>query len=82
MSRTLGPQKDYPELVAKLSGGVVNRKLRFAAMTAALAEDGLLLYVPKNCRLEQPLLVQILAAAGDHQTSFLFILLFGWKLGH
>jgi len=64
-------EKDYPELVAKLSGSVVKpEESKFAAMTAALAEEGLLLYVPKNCRLEQPLLVQILAAAGDHQASF------------
>jgi len=64
-------EKDYPELVAKLVGSVVKpEESKFAAMTAALAEDGLLLYVPKNCRLEQPLLVQILAAAGDHQATF------------
>jgi len=64
-------EKDYPELVAKLAGSVVKpEESKFAAMTAALAEDGLLLYVPKNCRLEQPLLVQILAAAGDHQATF------------
>jgi len=64
-------EKDYLELVAKLAGSVVKpEESKFAAMTAALAEGGLLLYVPKNCRLEQPLLVQILAAAGDHQATF------------
>ena len=69
-------EKDYPELVAKLVGSVVKpEESKFAAMTAALAEDGLLLYVPKNCRLEQPLLVQILAAAGDHQATFTYTLI-------
>ncbi len=69
-------EKDYPELIAKLAGSVVKPEAsKFAAMTAALAEDGLLLYVPKNCRLEQPLLVQILAAAGDHQATFTYTLI-------
>jgi Fe-S cluster assembly protein SufD len=64
-------EKEYPELVAKFAGSVVKPdESKFAAMTAALAEDGFLLYVPTNCRLEKPFLVQILAAAGNHQATF------------
>jgi Fe-S cluster assembly protein SufD len=46
----------YPELVQRIAGQVVRpEEGKFAAMAAALAQSGVLLYVPKGVRLEQPL---------------------------
>ncbi len=46
----------YPELVRRIAGRVVRpEEGKFAAMAAALAQSGILLYVPKGVRLEQPL---------------------------
>ncbi len=46
----------YPELVQRIAGQVVRpEEGKFAAMAAALAQSGILLYVPKGVRLEQPL---------------------------
>ncbi len=46
----------YPELVKRIAGKVVRpEEGKFAAMAAALAQSGILLYVPKGVRLEQPL---------------------------
>ncbi len=46
----------YPELVRRIAGQVVRpEEGKFAAMAAALAQSGILLYVPKGVRLEQPL---------------------------
>ncbi len=46
----------YPEMVKRIAGKVVRpEEGKFAAMAAALAQSGVLLYVPKGVRLEQPL---------------------------
>jgi len=47
---------DHPELVSKLLGQIVSKgEDKFTALAAALAKDGVFLYVPKNVVIEQPL---------------------------
>ncbi len=49
-------QEKYPEIVAKILGQTVNvEEGKFAALAGALAQNGILLYVPKNVQVEQPL---------------------------
>jgi Fe-S cluster assembly protein SufD len=49
-------EAQHPEVVERILGATVNvEEGKFAAMAAALAETGVLLYVPPNVRLEQPL---------------------------
>jgi Fe-S cluster assembly protein SufD len=50
-------EREHPELVSKLAGGVVRAEEgKFAALAAALSQNGILLYVPKGVTVEQPLL--------------------------
>ncbi len=47
---------DHPELLGKLLGQIVSKgEDKFTALAAAMAEDGVFLYVPKNVVVEQPL---------------------------
>lgn len=49
-------EKEHPELLQKLIGNVVSATDgKFAALTAALAQNGILLYVPKGVQVEDPL---------------------------
>ena len=49
-------EKDHPELLDRLLGHVVApTEDKFTALAAALAVDGVLLYVPKNVVIDQPL---------------------------
>ncbi|MBI5840008.1 MAG: Fe-S cluster assembly protein SufD [Chloroflexi bacterium] len=49
-------QEKYPEIVAKILGQTVNvEEGKFAALAGALAQNGVVLYVPKNVQVEQPL---------------------------
>ncbi len=49
-------EKEYPELLAKLIGNVVSAEDgKFSALTAALATNGILLYVPRGVQVEEPL---------------------------
>lgn len=49
-------EKEYPELLQKLIGNLVNAADgKFAALAAALAQNGVLLYVPKGVQVEDPL---------------------------
>jgi Fe-S cluster assembly protein SufD len=49
-------QTDYPEVVARVLGQTVNvEEGKFAALAGAMAQTGVLLYVPKGLVLEQPL---------------------------
>jgi Fe-S cluster assembly protein SufD len=49
-------QDSHPEILRRILGQTVNAEEgKFAAMAAALARDGLLLYVPKGLTLEAPL---------------------------
>ncbi len=48
--------KDHPQTLAKILGQVVRTSEgKFAAMTGALARQGVLLYVPRGVQVEQPL---------------------------
>jgi Fe-S cluster assembly protein SufD len=49
-------QEKHPQVVARILGQTVNvEEGKFAALAGALARNGVLLYVPKNVRVEQPL---------------------------
>ncbi len=49
-------EKQYPELVAHLVGKIVHSSEgKFAALTGAMANTGVLLYVPKGVQVTQPL---------------------------
>jgi len=49
-------EKLHPELLLQILGQTVNAEEgKFAAMAAALAQDGILLYVPKGVRVDVPL---------------------------
>ncbi len=58
-------EKEHPELLAKLIGNVVSAEEgKFAALTAALAQNGILLYVPRGVQVEAPL-HSVLWGAGE-----------------
>lgn len=47
---------DHPEVVEKILGQTVNvEEGKFAALAGAFAQNGILLYVPKNVTVEEPL---------------------------
>jgi len=49
-------QSKHPELLLELAGGIVrSEEGKFAALAAAFANNGILLYVPRNMHVEQPL---------------------------
>ena len=49
-------EKSHPELLKVLLGEIVAAdEDKFTALAAALAQDGVFLYVPKNVRIDQPL---------------------------
>ena len=52
----LTAEREHPDLVRRLAGQLVRAEDgKFAALAAALAQNGVFLYVPKGVRLEQPL---------------------------
>ena len=60
-------EKDHPDLLDKLLGQVVlPSEDKFTALAAALAVDGLLLFVPKDVVIEQPL-HSLYWGAGENQ---------------
>ena len=49
-------ERKHPEILEKVLGKVVRAdEGKFAAMAAALAQNGVLVYVPRNVQLEEPL---------------------------
>jgi Fe-S cluster assembly protein SufD len=49
-------EQEFPELLSRLLGKIVSPdEDKFAALAAALAQDGVLLYVPKNVVIDNPL---------------------------
>ncbi|MBW6465009.1 MAG: Fe-S cluster assembly protein SufD [Brevefilum sp.] len=49
-------EQEFPELLRRILGQIVSPdEDKFAALAAALAQDGVLLYVPKNVVIENPL---------------------------
>ncbi len=52
----LTAEKNYPDLLAKAIGKIVKpEEGKFSAMTGALAQNGIFLYVPKNVTIDTPL---------------------------
>jgi Fe-S cluster assembly protein SufD len=48
--------REHPDLLRRLAGGLVRAEEgKFAALAAALAQDGVLLYVPKGVQVTRPL---------------------------
>jgi Fe-S cluster assembly protein SufD len=49
-------ERENPELVARLAGQIIRAEEgKFAALAASLAQNGIVLYVPKGVAVEQPL---------------------------
>ena len=49
-------QEKHPQVVEKILGQTVNAEEgKFASLVSALAQNGILLYVPKNVQVDQPL---------------------------
>jgi Fe-S cluster assembly protein SufD len=49
-------QEKYPDIVAKILGQTVNvEEGKFAALAGAFSQSGIVLYVPKNVKIERPL---------------------------
>ncbi len=49
-------QEKHPEIIEKILGQTVNvEEGKFAALAGALSQTGVILYVPKNTHIEQPL---------------------------
>lgn len=65
-----------PELLEKLSGSVINPgEEKFGALTAAMADNGILLYVPRGVQVDTPL-HSLFWAAGTGTANFNRILVF------
>ena len=72
----LTAEASHPEILGRILGQTVNAEEgKFAAMAAALARDGVLLYVPKGLTLDFPL-HSILWGAGATRAHFSHILVF------
>jgi len=49
-------ERDHPDLLAKLMGEIVRpEEGKFAALAGALSKNGVVLYVPRGVRIDQPL---------------------------
>ncbi len=49
-------ERDHPDLLAKIMGEIVRpEEGKFAALAAALSQNGVVLYVPRGVRIDQPL---------------------------
>jgi Fe-S cluster assembly protein SufD len=69
-------EKFHPQLLEKIMGKVINpAEGKFAAMAAALAQDGVLLYVPRGVEIEQPL-HSLLWGSGAMHAYFSHILVY------
>ena len=52
----ISARKQYPEIIEKIMGKIVkSEEGKFAALAAAMAQDGVLLYVPAGVQVELPL---------------------------
>jgi Fe-S cluster assembly protein SufD len=59
-------ERDHPELVARMIGQTVSPEDgKFAALVGALAQNGVVLYVPKDVIVEQPLNSLLWGPGGD-----------------
>ncbi len=65
----------YPNLLAKILGQIVQpAEGKFAALSAALAQNGVFVYVPRGVQVEQPL-HSLLWAAGEGLAHFSHLLI-------
>ena len=72
----LTAEKSHPDVLARILGQTVNAEEgKFAAMAAALARDGVLLYIPRGVALEDPL-HSIYWGPGDGMTHLSHLLVF------
>jgi Fe-S cluster assembly protein SufD len=70
----LTAEKKHPEILANILGQIVRSdEGKFAGLTAALATQGALVYVPRNVQLEQPL-HSLLWGPGSGQAYFSHLL--------
>jgi Fe-S cluster assembly protein SufD len=69
-------QEKHPEIVVKILGQTVNvEEGKFAALAGALSQNGVVLYVPKNANVEQPL-HSILWGPGSNLAHISHLLIF------
>ena len=69
-------EREHPEILEKIMGKVVRYdEGKFAALAAAMAERGILVYVPKGVQLEQPL-HSILWGAGVGLAHFSHLMIY------
>lgn len=69
-------EKSHSDLLKKLIGQIVKADDgKFAALTSALAQNGVLLYVPKNVQVEQPL-HSVLWGPGANLAHFSHLIVF------
>ncbi len=69
-------QKDHANLLAKLIGQIVKPEDgKFAALASALAQNGVLLYIPKNLQVEYPL-HSVLWGPGGELAHFSHLIVF------
>lgn len=67
-------ERQYPHILANLLGQVVRAEDgKFAALAAALAHNGVLVYVPRNVQVDQPL-HSLLWGPGNGQAHFSHLL--------
>ncbi len=67
-------EEQHPEVLNQLLGEIVSPdEDKFSALAAALASDGVFLYIPKNVTIEQPL-HSLYWGAGDEKAYFNHIL--------
>jgi Fe-S cluster assembly protein SufD len=53
-------EKNHPEIVEKILGQVINQSVdKFAAAAGALAQFGSVLYIPRNQKIDQPLVFSL-----------------------
>ncbi len=71
----LTAEREHPELAAKMIGRVVNpEEGKFAALAGALAQNGVVLYVPKGLQVEAPLHSILWGPGGFAHISHLLVL--------
>ncbi len=72
----LTAEKEFPHLLEKIMGKIVSpTEGKFAAMATALAQNGILLYVPKGVNVEAPL-HSLIWGADDYSANLSHILVY------
>ncbi len=71
----LTAERENPDLLERILGQVVrSSESKFAAAAAALSQNGILVFIPKNVRVNEPL-HSVLWGAGTHEAIFSHILI-------